>query len=78
MASPLGEEGGRLCGGPFGGFRLRRAVEPDDAMHPDVGHGLLCVVLLVRLYLADDLKVGTFGQTSCVFGCSNCRPGHSG
>src|ERR1700723_1002131 len=56
---------GRREAASSGRFRLRRAVEPDDAMHPDVGHGLLCVVLLVRQYLADDLKVGAIGQTSC-------------
>ena len=58
-------------GGPLGGFRLGGAVETGDAMHADLGHGLLCAVLgnvLARLDLTDDLKVGALGQTRSVFG----------
>jgi hypothetical protein len=56
---------------PLGGLRLGGAVETDDAMHVDLGDGLLRAVLgrvLARLDLTHNLNVCTFGEAGGVFG----------
>jgi hypothetical protein len=45
---------------PLRSIPLRREVEPDDAMHPDLGHGLLGHVVTITEY-------GWKGATSVTF-----------